>query len=146
MKKTAIFLMLISCLVVLFPIKVSATDIFCYGSNNYILTDNDTTTSSYISDDEVKKIVKTNNSICGDNSKLRKFFNEYWKIIVIVLPALVILMTSIDFFKAITSSDADRIKKSANDAFKRTLAFILLLFLPFILNTVFGWFGLPLCL
>ena len=38
------------------------------------------------------------------------------------------------------------IKKSANDAFKRTIAFIILLFLPFIINTIFGWFGLPLCL
>lgn len=144
MKKTTIFLMLIICLAVLFPIRINAVTSFDNGS--YILADNTTTTSSYISDDEVKKIVKTDNSMCGADSKLRKFFNEYWKIIVIVAPALVILMTSIDFFKAITSSDADRIKKSANDAFKRTLAFVLLLFLPFILNTIFGWFGLSLCL
>lgn len=27
-----------------------------------------------------------------------------------------------------------------------TFNFIILLFLPFILNTIFGWFGLPLCL
>lgn len=144
MKKTTIFLMLIICLAVLFPIRINAVTSFDNGS--YILADNTTTTSSYISDDEVKKIVKTDNSMCGADSKLREFFNEYWKIIVIVAPALVILMTSIDFFKAITSSDADRIKKSANDAFKRTLAFVLLLFLPFILNTIFGWFGLSLCL
>ena len=136
--------MLIICLAVLFPIRINAVTSFDNGS--YILADNTTTTSSYISDDEVKKIVKTDNSMCGADSKLREFFNEYWKIIVIVAPALVILMTSIDFFKAITSSDADRIKKSANDAFKRTLAFVLLLFLPFILNTIFGWFGLSLCL
>lgn len=145
MKKVTIFLVLI--LIIVFPVRISAISGFAYNDSIYILDDNNTTTtSSYISDDEVKKIVETDNSMCGADSKLRKFFNEYWKIIVIVAPALVILMTSIDFFKAITSSDADRIKKSANDAFKRTLAFVLLLFLPFILDTIFGWFGLSLCL
>ena len=64
---------------------------------------------------------------------------------MIFAPALAILMISVDFFKAITSSDADLLKKAASSALKRTLAFILLLFLPFILNTLFGWFGLEIC-
>ena len=149
MKKITIFLMLIICLAVLFPIRISAKNNFDDNSV-YILADNKATTSSttseYIAKSDVEKIVGTNSAICQEGSSLKAFFDQYWKIIVIVSPALVILMTAIDFFKAITSSDAERIKKSANDAFKRALAFVLLLFLPFIINTVFGWFGLDLCL
>ena len=147
MKKIVIYLMLFIGLIFVFPSRIIAKNDI--GDETYILVNskkNTTTTSSYISDKEVKKIVPTNNSICEKGNELKSFFDEYWKIIVIISPAFVILMTSIDFFKAITSSDAERIKKSANEAFKRTLAFIILLFLPFILNTIFGWFGLPLCL
>lgn len=154
MKKITIFLMLIICLAVLFPVRISAKNSF--DNNSYILANSKTTaknstttsstTSEYIAKSDVEKIVGTNSAICQEGSSLKAFFDQYWKIIVIVSPALVILMTSIDFFKAITSSDAERIKKSANDAFKRALAFVLLLFLPFIINTVFGWFGLDLCL
>ena len=166
MKKTTVFLMLIMCLTVVFPVNVGAKNSF--DNNSYILANSKTTakkktiakkkttaknsttttltTSEYIAKSDVEKIVGTNSVICQEGSSLKAFFDEYWKIIVMVSPALVILMTSIDFFKAITSSDAERIKKSANDAFKRALAFVLLLFLPFIINTVFGWFGLDLCL
>lgn len=109
-------------------------------------TKKSTTTSSLVSEDEAEKIVGNASSMCQEGSGLKKFFRMYWNIVAIFAPALLILMTSVDFFQAITSSDADRLKKSANSAFKRALAFVLLLLLPFILNTVFGWFGLSLCL
>lgn len=146
MKKIIVFLMLIICFIAVTPVK--AKSINSFDNDIYVLKNNKKikTTSSYISDEEVKKLVPTDNSMCEKKSKLRNFFDEYWRIIMICSPALVILMTILDFFKAITSSDSERIKKSANDAFKRTIAFIILLFLPFIINTIFGWFGLPLCL
>ena len=56
------------------------------------------------------------------------------------------MMISIDFFKAIMSSDEDLIKKAANNAIKRTAAMIILLMLPYILRTLFGWAGLDFCL
>lgn len=91
----------------------------------------------------VPDYVGNGKDIC--DTTLTDFIKSYWKIIMIFAPALAILMISVDFFKAITSSDADLLKKAASSALKRTLAFILLLFLPFILNTLFGWFGLEIC-
>ena len=64
---------------------------------------------------------------------------------MIFSPALVILMTIIDFFKAIVTSDSDAIKKAANSTFKRTLAFVILMFLPLIVETVSSWFGIGVC-
>lgn len=87
---------------------------------------------------------KEESKVCSD--ELRAMLNNAWKIIIIFAPALLILMTSIDFFKAITSADSDKLKKSSSDALKRTLAFVLLILLKFILSTVFGWVGLDLCL
>lgn len=82
--------------------------------------------------------------MCSD--ELRQMLNDAWKIIMYLSPALLILMSSVDFFKAITSGEADKLKKSSSNAMKRTLAFVLLIMLKFILSTVFGWIGLDLCL
>lgn len=82
--------------------------------------------------------------MCSD--ELRQMLNNAWQIIIIFSPALLILMTSIDFFKAITSGESDKLKKSSSDAMRRTLAFVLLILLKFILSTIFGWIGLDLCL
>lgn len=148
-KKLIIMFLCIISLVMVLPSNVHAMETI-NDKGMYILADNTTkkitTTSSLVSEDEAEKIVGTASSMCQEGSGLKKFFNMYWKIVAIFAPALLILMTSVDFFQAITSSDADRLKKSANSAFKRALAFVLLLLLPFILNTVFGWFGLSLCL
>lgn len=148
-KKLIVMFLCIISLIMVLPSNVHAMETI-NDKGMYILADNTTkkvtTTSSLVSEDEAKKIVGTASSMCKDGSGLKKFFNTYWNIVAIFAPALLILMTSVDFFQAITSSDADRLKKSANSAFKRALAFVLLLLLPFILNTVFGWFGLSLCL
>lgn len=89
---------------------------------------------------------ENNNFFCEEDSSLKKFFDNLWKAVGIITPPLLILMCSIDFFKAITSADADKLKKASNNALKRTLAFVILMLLPFILTTVFGWIGLRLCL
>lgn len=145
-KKFIIFMLYLIGLTLILPCNINALEYNENYGNIYMLTDTTTEkTTTTISEEEAKKIVGTT-SMCEEGSGLKNFFNTYWKIIAIVAPALVILMTSIDFFKAITSSDADRLKKSANSALKRALAFVLLLLLPYILNIVFGWFGLSLCL
>lgn len=120
------------CLFALTPNKVSAANYKSYGSNFYVLED-ETTTSSVLGTEEV----------CDDT--LKEFIQKYWKMIMIFSPALVILMTMIDFFKAIIASDSDAIKKAANSTFKRTLAFVFLMFLPLIIETVSSWFGIGVC-
>ena len=81
------------------------------------------------------------------STKLKDFIDEYWYgYIVILAPIALIILATIDITKAVIASDADALKKSANAALKRTIAVIILLFLPFLLNTILGWFGLELCL
>ena len=80
-----------------------------------------------------------------DNS-LEDFINEIWKYFVIFGPILLIIMSVLDFFKALFSSDQDMISKAASNTVKRTLATIILLMLPLLLRTILGFFGLELCL
>ena len=102
-----------------------------------------TTTTTTTTDAERAELVSEYNVCDGD---LKNFIDDYWKIFLIVSPGLLIMMISIDFFKAIMSSDEDLIKKAANNAIKRTAAMIILLMLPYILRTLFGWAGLDFCL
>ena len=60
-------------------------------------------------------------------------------------PILLIVMITLDFLKAMTSGDSDSIKKSSNDAFKRVIAAVVLIMLPWALSVIFGWFGLNIC-
>lgn len=142
MKKFIIFMLYLIVFTLILPCNVNALEYNENYGNIYVLTD---TTTSTMSSQEAEKIVGSTN-VCDEKNSMKKTFRKYWKMIMVFAPALVILMTSIDFFKAITSSDSDKLKKSANNAFKRVLAFVLLLFLPFILNTIFSWIGLDLCL
>ena len=130
--KLIILFISLLCLFALTPNKVSAANYKSYGSNFYVLED-ETTTSSVLGTEEV----------CDDT--LKEFIQKYWKMIMIFSPALVILMTMIDFFKAIIASDSDAIKKAANSTIKRTLAFVFLMFIPLIIETVSSWFGIGVC-
>ena len=130
-KLIILFISVVS-LIAMAPNKVYAVNHKLYDSNFYILEGETTTTSGQAVEE-----------VCDDT--LKQFIKKYWKIIMIFSPALVILMTIIDFFKAIVTSDSEAIKKYANSAFKRTLAFIFLMFLPLIVETVSGWFGIGVC-
>lgn len=146
MKKCFIILLCLISILIIMPSNVKAMNSVSDQNNGnglYILVNgrnrlqnqNVTTTSGgseYKSD------------MCSES--LRTLLKRYWKIIMYLLPPLLILMTSIDFFKAITSGDSDKLKKSSSDAMKRTLAFTLLILLKFILSTVLGWVGIDLCL
>lgn len=143
-KVLKIVLCLISILIIM-PSNVKAMErVDAYNNGLYILRlDDDVNNRNGMTTSNTNKS-KLKSDMCSD--ELRKMLNKAWKIIMIFSPALLILMTSIDFFKAITSADADKLKKSSSDAMKRTLAFVLLVMLKFILSTVFGWIGLDLCL
>lgn len=83
--------------------------------------------------------------ITCDNS-LQSFISEIWKYFVIFGPILLIVMVSLDFFKALFSSDSDMLTKSGSNTVKRTISAIILLLLPLIIETILGFFGLELCI
>lgn len=148
-KVLKIVLCFISILIII-PSNVKAMEkSFVHNNGLYILkgdADNTNNVTAYIAKDykDPDAVGVGDGAVCDND--LNNFITKYWGIVVAIAPALLILMTSIDFFKAIVSSDADKIKKSSSDALKRTLAFILLLFLPFIVNKLFSWIGIKLCL
>lgn len=143
-KVLKIILCLISVLIII-PSNVMAMEkSFVHNNGLYILRlDDDVNNRNGMTTSNTNKS-RLKSDMCSD--ELREMLNKAWKIIMIFSPALLILMTSIDFFKAITSGDSDKLKKSSGNALKRTLAFVLLILLKFILSTVFGWVGLDLCL
>lgn len=143
-KVLKIVLCLISILIIM-PSNVKAMErVDVYNNGLYILRlDDDVNNRNGMTTSNTDNS-KQESKVCSD--ELREKLNNVWKIVISFAPALLILMTSIDFFKAITSADADKLKKSSSDAMKRTLAFVLLILLKFILSTIFGWIGLDLCL
>lgn len=76
---------------------------------------------------------------------LKELIEHYWKWVMFVTPVLLIVMITLDFIKAMSSGDADAIKKSSSNAVKRVIAGIILLALPWALEVIFGWFGLQIC-
>lgn len=93
--------------------------------------------------DEKGNIIGGRTNSCTD---VRLIINNYWKYVMVATPILLIVMMSIDFFKAMASNDADAIKKSINNTVKRTIAAVVLLALPALLSFILGIFGLPLCI
>ncbi len=90
--------------------------------------------------DDAGECVKTSTLEC--DAGIYNLLNKYWKWVVFIVPLLLIVMITIDFLKAMSSGDADAIKKSSNNAIKRVIAAIVLLALPWIITVVFTWFGL----
>ena len=64
---------------------------------------------------------------------------------MIIVPILLIVMITIDFFKALAKGDSDSIKKAGNNTIKRAISAVVLLALPALLGLIFSWFGLDLC-
>lgn len=133
-------------LLILLPTNVKALNEYEVVDNSYtyILRQAESVGDGQNEPEPESESAKYKADVCS--ASLRKLFQTAWRVVMYLLPPLLILMTSIDFFKAITSGDQDKLKKSSSDALKRTLAFVLLIMLKFILSTIFGWVGLDLCL
>lgn len=92
--------------------------------------------------DENGNIVESQTS-CTD---VRAIIHDYWKYVMIIVPILLIVVITLDFFKAMVSNDQDAIKKASTNAVKRTIAAVILLALPALLSYILGLFGLELCI
>lgn len=100
-----------------------------------------------------KEAIKTNesgeiiNSLDKDEActEVSGLIHDYWKYVMVIVPILLIVMITIDFFKALAKGDSDSIKKAGNNTIKRAIAVVVLLALPALLGLIFSWVGLDLC-
>lgn len=76
----------------------------------------------------------------------RGILKKYWSWVLILVPAALLVFISYDFIKSMASNDSDALKKSANNAIKRIIAGLLILFAPWFVDLILGWFGLTFCL
>lgn len=78
----------------------------------------------------------------GSLNELGKSLNSLYTLIKIATPALVLILTTIDYAKAIASQDDGNIKKSTQKTIKRLIIGLFIFFLPFLLDLLFHLFGL----
>lgn len=76
---------------------------------------------------------------CTGLSSTLVFIGHIVRIAKIFIPIIVIGFGMMDFFKAITGSKDDEIKKSLRSLLLRTLAGVCIFFLPAVIGLVFSW-------
>lgn len=80
---------------------------------------------------------KTANPVdCGVLSEITR---PLFHIIMIAAPIVLIIMSTIDIFGVISSSDEKNMKKCWNTMFKRFIICIIILILPLLINIIMGW-------
>lgn len=75
-------------------------------------------------------------------TELGQFMNDLFSLIKILTPVLVIALSTIDYVKAIASSNADEMKKANSRTVKRLVIGLIIFVLPFLLEVLFRLFGL----
>lgn len=78
-------------------------------------------------------------SICNDPNALKsmRFIGYLLFVAKLLIPILLIIFGSIDYGKAVISSDADAVKKATNTFMMRVIAGVAIFFLPTVINFVF---------
>ena len=78
----------------------------------------------------------------GELNELGEFVNGLFLLIKLAAPALVIILSTIDYVKAIINSDDSDMKKVTQKTIKRIIFGFLIFLLPFLLDLLFHLFGL----
>ena len=78
----------------------------------------------------------------GELNELGEFVNGLFLLIKLAAPALVIILSTIDYVKAIINSDDSDMKKVTQKMVKRIIFGFLIFLLPFLLDLLFHLFGL----
>lgn len=76
---------------------------------------------------------------------LDDLLGKYWTWVMILMPVITLLLMTIDFVGAMLASDSDALKKASGKALKRTVALVILLLLPVIINLLFKIFSIETC-
>ncbi len=102
----------------------------------------------YRLDKQVEIKSETCESILGDpedDTSFAYFLQEAFTIIQWAGPVLCVILSLVDFVKAVASQDKDAIQKAIKTSIKRFVFAVLLFFLPmlvnFLLGDVLGWYG-----
>lgn len=125
-----IFLLLLIVGTIFVPIKVNATNEQVNGNTEEVVP-----IPCEGSEDAVLGDVNDEKSVAW---LIQKIFN-YVKILG---PTIAIVLSSLDFAKAIVTSDDDTMKKAQSKFIKRMIAAALLFFIPLITQVLLGLFGL----
>ena len=81
--------------------------------------------------------VKTANPV--DWGVVSEITRPLFHIIMIAAPILLIVMSAVDIFGVVSSSDEKNMKKCLNTMFKRFIICIIILILPLLINMIIGW-------
>lgn len=97
----------------------------------------------YLSEKETKLGIRSNelNQKCGIGTSIISMIYNILKWIKYILPALIIILTMLDFIKAIAAQNDDDMKKAQGKFIKRLIVAALLFLLPLIINFVLQTFG-----
>lgn len=139
-KKTAIIIMILV-YILMTPMQIKAlSNIRKVQNYSYILEDSIKVTV------EGEKKSKTKNKckavLINKNSLTGKMLYDLYNLIKFAVPIILLVMSVLDFIKAIATNNNDEIKKSTSKFIKRLIIAILILVLPtllyFILNDLIG--------
>lgn len=78
----------------------------------------------------------------GSFTEFGSFINSTFSFIKIATPIIVVILSTIDYIKAIAASNADAMKKTNKRTIFRLVIGLLIFFLPFLLELIFYLFGL----
>lgn len=78
----------------------------------------------------------------GNKTELKNILDDIFSFIRILVPVLVIFISTIDYIKAISNSDASEIKKTTKKTVRRIMIGLIIYFLPYFLDLLFHLFGL----
>ncbi len=78
----------------------------------------------------------------GNYTQFHEFMQEIFTLIKIAAPIIVAALSTFDYIKAITASNADEMKKANKRTIKRIVIGLLVFFLPYLLEILFELFGL----
>ena len=85
-----------------------------------------------------KNVFAANAMDCEDLGDLKRDLDNFFNFFKVIVPLLVIGLSSYDFIKAITAKDDKDIKKSFSKLMKRLICAVILFFLPILIELLLG--------
>ena len=146
MKYKKIILVFVGILLSSLKINVYAIENNYTNSLNNNLTYSETNKSNVINIDNKYSISGNNVSnsklSCGQliDSSTTKLLNDFLKYPRYAVPAIIIVLGSLDFFKAVTAGKEDEMKKAQKTFIKRVIIGVAVFLVPLLVNVII-WFA-----
>lgn len=122
-----------------------ATALYAEDSNSSVVAKSCSKACSMLKDDvaEICQVDATN-GYCGSlGNKIVNWIFRMVRIVRYALPALLIILSILDYIKALASDSEDEMKKVTNRFVKRLIAAAIVFIVPFILDFVLNIFSIP---